>query len=333
MPRVPAERPPPSPPAVHTSPRPGLAPPVASPGARAPNRPPGLSSPPRGEGGGGTLEDFVDLIEDADSDSAPPPSPAPAAGDVIDLVSDSDSEEREAAAPAGVPHLSVGLFPSGRPAKRARTQAQAPAAPRPPASAPAFLARDFLDSVLVGAGPRSPPSGPLAADGTGTGTGTRGASTLVGMWERSAKRAEERGGKRDPVVLKRSCPCRQGDCEVLTVRKEGSNQGRQFFRCPRHGDADRDCGYFAWKGPAPRATGPPPKPQSRPVSRFGEGRDAARRRGVRGRSARGQGASAAGPYSSSGREAAVDVGWGRGGAGGGWEGVGVAGEGLDVDAL
>ena len=152
------------------------------------------------------------------------------------------------------------------------------------------------------------------------------------MWERSAKKAEERGGKPEPVVLKRSCPCRQGDCEVLTVRKEGSNKGRQFFRCPHHRDKDRDCGYFSWKDPAPRANGPKPK-QSRPVSRFGEGRDAARRRGARGRPARVQLASAAGPYSSSAREAAVDVGWGRGGAEGGWEGVGLAGEGLDVDAL
>lgn len=32
----------------------------------------------------------------------------------------------------------------------------------------------------------------------------------------------------------------------LTVRKEGPNQGRQFYACPKsHGDADR-CQFFIW---------------------------------------------------------------------------------------
>ncbi len=149
------------------------------------------------------------------------------------------------------------------------------------------------------------------------------------MWERSVRQAEEaagRGEKKEPVVLRRSCPCRNGDCVVLKVRKTGGNFGREFFRCPQYRNPNQDCGYFAWKDPAPIGKAG----KKKQVSRFGEGRSAGRRRGAKRKRSH---APATGPYATGEREAAVDLGWHAGAPGGGWEGMGAMGDGVDVDAL
>ena len=266
-----------------------------------------------------------DPIELSDEDEGRPPAPAgppaPQAGaggpserlfdlEIVDLVSDSDEEREEAPGPSGA-----------RQAQLPRSWAAEPPAPK--VAAPTHLPAE--GAARGGAGARPPPA-------TGTpASAAPGPPTLVGMWERSVRRDEEaagRGEKKEPVVLKRSCPCRNGDCVVIKVRKSGSNFGREFFRCPQYRDPNHDCGYFAWKGPVPTAGKTTSK--EKPVSRFGEGRSAGRRRGAKRQRTH---APAMGPYARGEREAAVDLGWNAGAPGGGWEGMGAMGDGVDVDAL
>ncbi len=35
-------------------------------------------------------------------------------------------------------------------------------------------------------------------------------------------------------------------CKSWTVKKEGPNKGKKFFRCPRMSDADERCNFFQW---------------------------------------------------------------------------------------
>ena len=260
---------------------------------------------------------------------APPAAGGPSARHVIDLLSDEEEVEEGGGAGAGAPG------PVG--ARRAPLPRSAAVDPPAPEGAPASRspaeavnragarARESARATREGpGGARSPP-----AAGTPAPAAPR-PPTLVGMWERSARRQEEaagRGEKKEPVVLKRSCPCRKGDCAVLKVRKSGKNFGREFFRCPHYRDPNLDCGYFAWKGPDfPTARAG----KEKPVSRFGEGRSAGRRRGAKRQRTH---APAQGPYATGEREAAVDLGWQAGAPGGGWEGMGAMGDGVDVDAL
>nr|XP_025719870.1 DNA topoisomerase 3-alpha [Callorhinus ursinus] len=56
-----------------------------------------------------------------------------------------------------------------------------------------------------------------------------------------------------------TCNCGQ-EAVLLTVRKEGPNQGRQFYKCNGNG-----CSFFLWADSSPSAAGGPPSSTSRPT--------------------------------------------------------------------
>ncbi|CAN0440128.1 unnamed protein product, partial [Hapterophycus canaliculatus] len=41
------------------------------------------------------------------------------------------------------------------------------------------------------------------------------------------------------------CPGHSEECVLRTVRKEGPNQGKQFYACPRS-DRNEQCNMFSW---------------------------------------------------------------------------------------
>lgn len=56
-----------------------------------------------------------------------------------------------------------------------------------------------------------------------------------------------------------TCNCGQ-EAVLLTVRKEGPNQGRQFYKCHSGG-----CSFFLWADSSPSEAGGPPSSTSRPT--------------------------------------------------------------------
>ena len=57
---------------------------------------------------------------------------------------------------------------------------------------------------------------------------------------RTTKKSDEKA-----VVV---CPCGY-EAVKLTVKKEGLNKGRRFFKCPK--PHDEQCGFFEWDGETP----------------------------------------------------------------------------------
>eukprot|EP00201_Polytomella_parva_P016487 CAMPEP_0175061774 /NCGR_PEP_ID=MMETSP0052_2-20121109/13778_1 /TAXON_ID=51329 ORGANISM="Polytomella parva, Strain SAG 63-3" /NCGR_SAMPLE_ID=MMETSP0052_2 /ASSEMBLY_ACC=CAM_ASM_000194 /LENGTH=276 /DNA_ID=CAMNT_0016327679 /DNA_START=186 /DNA_END=1012 /DNA_ORIENTATION=+ len=104
----------------------------------------------------------------------------------------------------------------------------------------------------------------------GTGGGSRGGEAgglkgVEGEWDAEA----ETPAKTDPNAVK----CRCGiECWPKTCRKQGPNEGRHFFACPKTSEDPTRCNFFKWQDelsgyPRPGAVAsPPPTFHSRPVN-------------------------------------------------------------------